>query len=234
MKKLKIGVCYSFDTLIQNVFKNKDIFTLIGTNNFKTNMDFTDDIGDNISPYNKYVNEITVIYWMFKHLNILDYPEYIGLDHYRRYLNFNLTDLNEKSILCNIDYYKETIYGQYCANHCKDDLDNFIHAFKTVFPEYSTYLDQYLSQCYSAVCNIFIMHIDEFNKYCEFIIKCFQIFLKTFDLNEINQRSNYQKRVGGFILERFTGFYIFLQNKLRNINVVNRRLTIYNNKSIHG
>lgn len=51
---------------------------------------FRDDIGENISKYNRSLNEMTAIYWVWKHYyEEIDNPDYIGICHYRRYFIFN-------------------------------------------------------------------------------------------------------------------------------------------------
>lgn len=46
-----------------------------------------DDTGDNISDLNRELNEMTALYWAWKNYDKLGNPDYIGLYHYRRFLN---------------------------------------------------------------------------------------------------------------------------------------------------
>lgn len=48
-----------------------------------------DDSGDNISLQNAYFNELTAIYWVWKNYEKIGNPEYVGFQHYRRFLCFN-------------------------------------------------------------------------------------------------------------------------------------------------
>ena len=52
-----------------------------------------DNVGDNISWLNPYLNEFTAMYWIWKHPEAIDNPEFIGFHHYRRY--FNPKDIDE-------------------------------------------------------------------------------------------------------------------------------------------
>ncbi|EJP4247249.1 DUF4422 domain-containing protein [Campylobacter upsaliensis] len=47
-----------------------------------------DDTGDNISHLNRYLNELTGIYWAWKNYDKLGNPDYIGYMHYRRHFVF--------------------------------------------------------------------------------------------------------------------------------------------------
>ncbi|EBF5853432.1 DUF4422 domain-containing protein, partial [Campylobacter jejuni] len=48
-----------------------------------------DDTGDNISYLNRYLNELTGIYWAWKNYDKLGNPDYIGFMHYRRHFIFD-------------------------------------------------------------------------------------------------------------------------------------------------
>ncbi|EAI2525468.1 TPA: DUF4422 domain-containing protein [Campylobacter jejuni] len=54
-----------------------------------------DDTGDNISHLNRYLNELTGIYWAWKNYDKLGNPDYIGYAHYRRHfiISDNISDL---------------------------------------------------------------------------------------------------------------------------------------------
>ena len=48
-----------------------------------------DDTGNNISHLNRYLNELTGIYWAYKNYDKLENPDYIGYVHYRRHFIFD-------------------------------------------------------------------------------------------------------------------------------------------------
>ncbi|MFG5101120.1 DUF4422 domain-containing protein [Campylobacter lari] len=50
-----------------------------------------DDTGDNISHLNRYLCELTGIYWAWKNYDQLGNPDYVGFSHYRRHLIFDDT-----------------------------------------------------------------------------------------------------------------------------------------------
>ena len=59
-----------------------------------------DDTGDNISDKNPMYSEWSVIYWIWKNCHDV---EYVGLNHYRRYFNKDITQDNIKAIMGKAD-----------------------------------------------------------------------------------------------------------------------------------
>ncbi|MBP5352236.1 MAG: DUF4422 domain-containing protein [Alphaproteobacteria bacterium] len=54
-----------------------------------------DNVGDNISNLNRFLNEMTVVYWAWKNQKTIGNPDFIGLTHYRRH--FILDDADNYS-----------------------------------------------------------------------------------------------------------------------------------------
>lgn len=52
---------------------------------FLSAVPFRDDVGDNISRQNRFVNEMSAVYWGWRHLTELGEPDFVGLAHYRRF-----------------------------------------------------------------------------------------------------------------------------------------------------
>lgn len=48
-----------------------------------------DDSGENLSSLNPFYNELTAIYWVWKNYNKIGAPDFVGFQHYRRFLCFN-------------------------------------------------------------------------------------------------------------------------------------------------
>ena len=78
-----------------------------------------DDTGENISSKNDIYCELTAMYWAWKNYNLLGNPEYIGMMHYRRHLNFN-TERNYREEAYGIVTY-DLIDDKYKSDICLND-----------------------------------------------------------------------------------------------------------------
>lgn len=211
--KLCIPVCVSFNCEIPEQF-NHDPYVLIGCGGFKSNkMAFTDDIGQNISQYNEYVNEMSLTYWISKNYNIIGDPEYIGLAHYRRRLEYEDWMLQPNNIICECENYKMNIYQNYCCCHVKADFDFILNKVHSTFPE--SLFKSFISFCNQSLNfgrNLFIMNKNKFMQYSGFINQFINMMIyEYFPSSDISRRDKYQKRAFAFLLERLTGFWIYDQ-----------------------
>lgn len=211
--KLCIPVCVSFDCQIPDVLQH-DPYVLVGCGGYHSSkMMFTDDIGDNISQHNQYVNEMSLIYWISKNYDLIGNPDYIGIAHYRRMLNHEDWMLQPNSIICHAENYGIPIYQSYCFYHVKDDIDFTIKEMQKNFSQNT--FESFISFCrqtWNFERNMFIMHKDNFAKYSSFICKFIDIFINDrLKSSDIMTRDRYQKRALGFLLERLTGFWIYDQ-----------------------
>ena len=76
-----------------------------------------DDTGDNISKLNRYLCEMSGVYWAWKNYDKLGDPDYIGFMHYRRLLDFTyrtlLLSYDEKFILPHTHYISKDYIKRY-------------------------------------------------------------------------------------------------------------------------
>lgn len=156
-----------------------------------------DDEGENISYKNPYYSELTGLYWAYKNLK----ADYIGLCHYRRYLDLHNIKIEDFDIILpkKRNYYIETIYNQFKHAHGSDGLDIAREIIDKEHHEYLEYFDKHMLETSEHNCNMFIMKYNIFVDYCAFL---FDILFKTEDkLGNVD-------RLYGYISERLLDVYI--------------------------
>ena len=182
---------------------------------------FRDDKGDNIADKNNQYNELTAIYWVYKHLDEFKDTEYIGFAHYRRLfcfndfshtvfvqkkINYNLIEINEERIneyfkqydlLIPYPNYRTSVYKQYVHNHGKHDIIALLKIIKRDYPEYYSSATKYFHNYKNNLYNIFIMKRDDFISYCNLMFSLCDTFIK---------ETSYRDRL--FLSERITGIFI--------------------------
>ena len=186
-----------------------------------------DDTGDNISRLNRYLNEITAIYWMWKNTS----HAIIGLCHYRRFFtadgkNF-LTEAQARKILrgCDVVVVKENFFA--LTQHelktliCGDDLNAFVEEIfrKHIARRQPDYLDafDYVSGSFAEfMYEMFITRRKIFDAYCEwlfsFVIDVTEEVLAKTNLADIDNPRKY--RAIGLISERLMTAWL-MKNSLR-------------------
>ena len=218
---IKIGVCFHKEYEINDYIKNKEIYIPIfggrelynGNSEFLLNMQ-GDNTGDNISYLNEKINEITAIYWMGTHLKELEDPDYIGFFHYRRFLKYNINDLNENIILGNrFDLGRLNVINHICIYDTSYEFFSFYINLYLLFNQNDKDLMiKFLNESYFYKCNMFIMHKKLFQKYFKFVkfnVELCKLILNFYqtDIFLIHPRSL------GYIFERMTAFFIY---KMKN------------------
>ena len=196
-----------------------------------------DNTGDNISAKNPYFCELTATYWIWKNIK----ADYVGLFHYRRYLNFvnnsRIEFVATKNILnkCGIDQEhiehilqeydvivpeitgknKKTVYEYYAKEHFSADLDIALEVIKKLFPEqYNIAYDFIKNNSQTYRCNIIVAKKPVFDAYAKWL------FSILFEVEKIIQpdvlkRNTYQQRVYGFLAERLMGVFFSVHKELK-------------------
>ncbi len=189
-----------------------------------------DDTGDNISTRNADVNEMTAIYWVARHYAEIGNPDYIGFDHYRRFLEWTPEMLDRRAVFAHRWFSWRTLRGQFGCCHNARDLDTFIANIKKVLPVAEHRLfDAYWRSHFLYLANCFIMHKENFFRYFDFMKHCLSATFDMIDSNAID-RSAYSpsmKRVYGFMLERMTGYWIWRERRQGSIRVHHTRMVHY-------
>ncbi|MBO6282040.1 MAG: DUF4422 domain-containing protein [Alphaproteobacteria bacterium] len=150
-----------------------------------------DDTGDNISYLNDRYSELTVLYWIWKNSK----ADYVGLMHYRRFLNlahndrqfinrdkflyYGFTSQHIAKLMQNADIViarpeplnvGKNLYDHYAHHHFKQDLDTIIYYAKQNDMKIGQALDYYLHHAnrYNPR-NIFIAKKEVIDAYCEWL-----------------------------------------------------------------
>lgn len=214
------------------------IYKPIAVGNKKDNLKdiyLTDDTKDNISDKNYSFCELTAMYWIWKNTN----SHFVGINHYRRYLT--LTDdninnnyfkfiLNEdqlEDIFKNYDIIlpkqKELLFSNvikhYKRHHYLKDLLECKKIILEKYPEYVESFDNVMKSNKMYICNMLVTKKDIYDNYCNWL---FTILFELEKKIDINDYSETQKRVFGFLAERLFNVWISKNNqyKIKEVNLL--------------
>lgn len=186
-----------------------------------------DDAGENISRLNLYINEITALYWLWKHTS----HRIIGFLHYRRFFTLdgkNLLSpaeaqelLRENDIIVNdckfghiaLYDWKIMLSGRDLAEHVMATLRKYISARQ---PEYLAAYDR-VNNSFGVFCyEIFITRWEIFNGYCawlfSFLIDATEEILATTNIADADDPREY--RVISFVAEHLLTVWL-IKNRLK-------------------
>jgi len=192
-----------------------------------------DDCGDNISKKNENYCELTGLYYIWKN----DKSDFVSFEHYRRFFVkkqsfFKYTFLDEEQMIADLrdnDIILPTPLASLSRNSLFDSYVKFqtggdiILLKKIIEDNYPDYLPFFISELekknYASFFNMFITSKNILNQYCEWLFSLFDILSSKISLDG---RSDYEKRVFGFLSERLINVWV-KKNKLRikYRNVVN-------------
>ena len=219
MSKTKIFVIYHKP---EEVIKD-DVFTpiCVGPNKDSFSEEFLrDDVGDNIADKNDKYNELTAIYWVYKHLDEFKDVEYIGFEHYRRLFAFSKLERSayvkkniDKSYIATDDrmmdlFFRDydmlvpsptmnkTVRKHYEKSHDAEDLKILQNIIDEKYPEYSKVSRDYIEGHKEYLYNMFVFKRQDFIQYSEFIFGVVDEFIKRKEVDRL------------YISERVTGIFI--------------------------
>ena len=225
MSNAKIFVIYHKpEELIKN-----DIYTPIAVGDNKSSFSdefLKDDIGDNIAEKNDTYNELTAIYWVYKHLDEFEDTKYIGFCHYRRLfafsnlrypvyvrknIDYTYIGVNEEKmdnffsdfdLIAPYPVRNKTVRKHYEKSHNKEDLDVALKIINSKYPQLYKTAKEYIDNNCEYLYNMFVFKKENFVEYSKFL----------FDVLD-----EFTKEKGGdrlYVSERLTGIYIsYLINK---------------------
>lgn len=192
-----------------------------------------DNNGDNISSKNPNYCELTAHYWYWKNC---EHSKYVGLNHYRRYFDFNnsydyrhsrtvskeqiivsppiLPNLDEifKSydiILAKPIVYPYSLEHDYAYCHIVNDLRILRNVINEFSPEYNEAYNQIMIRNNKlSHYNMFISSSEIFNEYSEW---CFKILFEVENRVKISAYYD-QARIFGYMSERMLNIYVARHN----------------------
>lgn len=225
MEKIKIFVCCHKD----GFFIKNDIYEPIqvGRELSDKKLDMIgDNTGDNISYKNRNYCELTAQYWIWKNSN----ADYIGLCHYRRYLDLSdkgkykknmfvsedtaLKDIKvDTSLLDKYDIIVSkplveviSLKDSYCMNHISTDYQVLENVIRELYPDYVDSFRYVMRQNnHYSMGNMLVTSKKIFRAYSEWM---FNILFEVEKRIEISKDS-YQARVFGFMSERLMNVFIY-------------------------
>lgn len=103
--------------------------------------DFWDSTGDNIGRLHPYCAELTSIYWAWKNYEKLGNPDYIGLFHYRRFLNFNAPLTEQDLWKCAFFDFNENTRKRFGWDEAT--IKEFCEGYDLILPHAEQILDPY-------------------------------------------------------------------------------------------
>lgn len=187
-----------------------------------------DSTGESISYKNKNYCELTAMYWIWKNDFVSDV---VSIEHYRRFWRKKkfipriLYKSDIDNLLNNYDlvvsrYFRTKMKnGDYYKKwHYEEDLILAKEAIISLCPEYEPSFNKVMNDNKLCLLNMLIMRKADYNKYCEWL---FEILSYVEERTDLSDRTEYQKRIYGFLGERL--FNVWLDYQDFNVG----RLKIY-------
>lgn len=178
-----------------------------------------DNYQDNISEKNGDYSELTGLYWLWKNY-IMDSEEskkeYVGLAHYRRFLELSDSDLKkiqDNDIDVVLPYpmpYEPNIEAHHERYISEFEWDGVLQALDELEPEYAKKFKEILNQNYLYNYNIIVAKSNILDDYCMWLFKLL------FRIEEINNSDGFKvpNRYLGYVGETLETLY-FMYNKDR-------------------
>lgn len=188
-----------------------------------------DSEGENISDKNRFYCELTAQYWIWKNCR----SNYVGLFHYRRFLNFKtkekvfhtfgdnfaekfgLTEAGVLALCRNYDVILPrkcpkgvSLYENYNNEHIAADLDAAVEIIGEKYPAMAETAEEVLRKSNEGYfMNILVTSKTFFDRYSAWLFDVLGELERRIQ-DDVVRRSDYQKRVYGFVAERLMNVYI--------------------------
>lgn len=211
---------------------HKDFVPKVTNQVYKT-IDVRNIPSDEYGLDNKFYSELSAFFEVAKSDNLKDY---VGFCHYRRYMDFMDNIPNMDNIFSEYDVVAgepinigDTVYGQYNKFHNIEDLYIITAIMALKYPTLSKIWGDFVNGNMMIPYNMFIMKRDDFIEYISFIKEILNEYIEIVgsDIykrigNNIekyvkdfypNNSIDYQYRIGGYLGERLTSFFLMFRFK---------------------
>lgn len=195
----------------------------------------------NIAQKSDYYGELTKHYWVWKNYVPRATAQYIGFNHYKRFLDFNLTKTKtmpfESTFFLDFKYMFEkytdenisncingydvivpqkfitekSLYELYSDSSPKKDMDLALNVLGEIYPEYLDTAKEVLLGKELYACLVFVMKKELINEYMPWMFNILDILEQRTNLEEYAKTSNIKVAVN--IAEVF--FNIWLQHNIK-------------------
>ncbi|MCR4617770.1 MAG: DUF4422 domain-containing protein [Lachnospiraceae bacterium] len=175
-----------------------------------------DNEGSNISAKNNIYSELTGLYWIWKHClcNNDNCPDYYGLGHYRRLLEFSdedLTRLTQNDVDVVLPYplpYEPNIHEHHKRYLKDEDWNTLLRVLSEFSTEYAEIFPVVLEQRYLYNYNVILAKKEVLKDYCEWLFP----ILERVEENSNPKGSERNDRYLGYMAESLETLY-FVKNK---------------------
>lgn len=179
-----------------------------------------DDTGVNISEKNPCYCELTAQYWAWKNLDC----EYVGLCHYRRYFETEITVENVDKILgdhADVILAKPLVEKWCMGNRlvhasCLEDVEIFMRCLKIVSPEMWDTCFAFLNDNVCYPYNMFVMKKADFDEFATWQFAVLEEMEKYVRLSGYTR----MKRIYGYMAEMMLPMWCFYKKKKTVLNKV--------------
>ncbi len=114
-------------------------------------------------------------------------------------------------------YHHVTMEENYCMVHNREDFDIMKKAVSGMYPDMTAAMGKCVRSNSFYSYNMMIMKKDLYQKYCEML---FSVLADVESRINISDRSDYQKRVFGFLSERMLNFFVQHMKDTQNIKII--------------
>ena len=171
-----------------------------------------DATGDNISRYNPFLNEMTGIYWMARHDAELGAPDFIGVNHYRRFLEWSPSLLAKGTVVATSTVVHHRIGDWLRRTLGLPQLEPLLDRVRMELEDLG--LDDFAAYLGSHTLyprNMFIMDRETFFRYFAFMERFLALFREMVDSRAIplDDAKPVERRLYGYVLEQLTSYWIY-------------------------